>query len=345
MKNRCWCYSLNKRTMLVTMFATAIQLLARSSSVVARSSRSPAAFAIPAATFQRTNELLSSVMILTTQEKLTTTTHFQSSSSRLFSSISDQDDLLTETGYRRPVVQWYPGHIAKAEKQLAETLKAVDVVVEVRDARACKATAHPRVGEWCAGRPRIVVLTHSDMIPKPAETAWRRAYDTFGAERWDVAPINGQVMNQAQQARTIRFQFGDDNDNKKKSKISKIENTPNTGTTVTPVEQVLFVNARQGQGVHTLTRAIFKAGAHVQERRERRGLNPRALRVGIIGYPNVGKVRTMNALCNSESEFSMMLYFSDTIHNSPFFFLLFVLDSFHRSISIYIVTGFLSSQH
>ena len=197
-------------------------------------------------------------------------------------------------GYNRPAVQWYPGHIAKAERQLSETLKAVDVVVEVRDARACKATAHPRVGEWCAGRPRIVVLTHLDLVPKAASATWRKAYEMLGAERWDEAPINRQVANQAKQARELRSKFDNAGGKKKKknkysSADGKIETDNNN---VTPVEQVLFVNAKQGQGIHALHRAIFKAGAHVQERRERRGLNPRALRVGIIGYPNVGKVRT-----------------------------------------------------
>jgi hypothetical protein len=213
-------------------------------------------------------------------------------------------------GYNRPTVQWYPGHIAKAERQLSETLKAVDVVVEVRDARACKATAHPKVGEWCAGRPRIVVLTHLDTVPRAAASSWRKAYETLGAERWDDAPINRQVANQAQQARDIRSQFlvvDDPNikDNNKKQQQQQQQRRKNSSTTaksivstannkqvsnaVTPVEQVLFVNAKQGQGIHALHRAIFKAGAHVQERRERRGLNPRALRVGIIGYPNVGK--------------------------------------------------------
>ena len=40
-------------------------------------------------------------------------------------------------------MQWYPGHIAKAERQLKEQLKLVDVVLEVRDARIPMATAHP----------------------------------------------------------------------------------------------------------------------------------------------------------------------------------------------------------
>ncbi|KAL3914884.1 MAG: hypothetical protein SGARI_008313, partial [Bacillariaceae sp.] len=125
-------------------------------------------------------------------------------------------------------------------------------------------------------------------------------YDTLGAERWDDAPINTQVANQARQAQDIRNQYNIDeppsvrNRNKKPGNASAGSNRKQsaaTTTTITPVEEVLFVNAKQGQGIHALHRAIFKAGAHVQERRERRGLNPRALRVGIIGYPNVGKVR------------------------------------------------------
>lgn len=62
------------------------------------------------------------------------------------------------------------------------------------------------------------------------------------------------------------------------------------------MEQVLFVDAKQGQGIHALHRAIFKAGAHVQERRDRRGLKERPLRVGIIGYPNVGKSALINRI-------------------------------------------------
>jgi hypothetical protein len=260
--------------------------------------RTPAAaFLTPFSSTARTT-----IAKTTTSFSVTTTTKAALLPSlRLFSSNIDNEEEILESGYRRPTVQWYPGHIAKAERQLSETLKAVDVVVEVRDARACKATAHPRVGEWCAGSPRIVVLTHLDMIPKQAARAWRLAYENLGAERWDDAPINTQVANQAQQARDVRFQFQDPDSTAAAGKKSSNNNNSNNGqqndsttqrsSVVTPVEQVLFVNAKQGQGIHALHRAIFKAGTHVQERRERRGLKARPLRVGIIGYPNVGKVR------------------------------------------------------
>jgi hypothetical protein len=42
-------------------------------------------------------------------------------------------------------LQWYPGHIAKTEKELKGQLKLMDVVIEVRDARIPLATTHPKV--------------------------------------------------------------------------------------------------------------------------------------------------------------------------------------------------------
>ena len=43
------------------------------------------------------------------------------------------------------ICQWYPGHIAKAEKELKSQIKLMDVIIEVRDARAPMATTHPEV--------------------------------------------------------------------------------------------------------------------------------------------------------------------------------------------------------
>lgn len=45
--------------------------------------------------------------------------------------------------------QWYPGHIAKTEKELKTQLKLMDVVIEVRDARIPLSTSHPQVRDFC----------------------------------------------------------------------------------------------------------------------------------------------------------------------------------------------------
>eukprot|EP00978_Attheya_sp_CCMP212_P026944 scaffold89584_cov51-Attheya_sp.AAC.2 len=188
------------------------------------------------------------------------------------------------SGYKRPAVQWYPGHIAKAERMLSETLKSVDVVIEVRDARAPKATAHPQVAEWSAGRPRIVVLTKVDLVPKWSQISWQASFDKFGAGKWDRS-VNAQITNQALQALSERSKH-----------VPQKQSNKDDTTAVNQVEQVLFMDAKRGQGIHGIHRAIIKAGSHINERRMKRGLNERPLRVGIIGYPNVGKSALINKI-------------------------------------------------
>lgn len=77
-----------------------------------------------------------------------------------------------------PPIQWYPGHIAKAERDLLEQLKKVDVVLEVRDARIPLATQHPQVAQWIGGKERVLVMNRMDMIPAGVLQNWR---DWFGA--------------------------------------------------------------------------------------------------------------------------------------------------------------------
>ncbi len=71
-----------------------------------------------------------------------------------------------------PPIQWYPGHIAKAEKALKEQLKLVDVVLEVRDARIPLVTQHPLVSQWTGNKMRVLVLNRVDMIPPQVRQLW-----------------------------------------------------------------------------------------------------------------------------------------------------------------------------
>ncbi|KAL7516597.1 hypothetical protein ACHAWX_001594 [Stephanocyclus meneghinianus] len=197
------------------------------------------------------------------------------------SNFETSDPALLST-YQRPKVNWYPGHIAKAERQLSETLRSVDVVIEVRDARAPKATSHPKVGEWSAGRPRVVVLTRMDAVTGRSREGWMDAYRRWGADRWEGG-AGGTVRNRNEQFRRERRKYEGEKEEE--------ENVYGAA-----VEEVLFVDAKRGHGTHAISRAVYKAGRHVNERRRRRGLNDRPLRVGIIGFPNVGKSALINRL-------------------------------------------------
>ncbi len=83
---------------------------------------------------------------------------------------------------KTPSIQWYPGHIAKAEKALKEQLKLVDVVLEVRDTRIPLATHHPQVQEWIGSKARLLVLNRVDMILPQAQQAWMRWFRQQGEE-------------------------------------------------------------------------------------------------------------------------------------------------------------------
>lgn len=73
----------------------------------------------------------------------------------------------------QPTIQWYPGHIAKAERRLKDSLRLVDVVIEVRDCRIPIATAHPEVLNWVGNRPRVLAMNRADLVPDVARSAWR----------------------------------------------------------------------------------------------------------------------------------------------------------------------------
>jgi ribosome biogenesis GTPase A len=70
------------------------------------------------------------------------------------------------------LIQWYPGHISKAERQLKEQIKKVDVVLEVRDARIPLASHHPQVKEWIGEKPHILILNREDMITDSLREGW-----------------------------------------------------------------------------------------------------------------------------------------------------------------------------
>ena len=56
-------------------------------------------------------------------------------------------------------VQWYPGHMEKARRDMQESLKAVDLIVEIRDARVPDASRNPLLDTMGQGKGRLIVLS------------------------------------------------------------------------------------------------------------------------------------------------------------------------------------------
>ncbi|BAY93615.1 MULTISPECIES: ribosome biogenesis GTPase YlqF [unclassified Tolypothrix] len=106
--------------------------------------------------------------------------------------------------YKLNVIQWYPGHIAKAEKNLKEQLKRVDVVLEVRDARIPLATHHPQIEEWVGSKTRLLVLNRLDMISPQVRSLWADWFKRQGEVAFFTNAQQGQgvtaVLKAAQAA-------------------------------------------------------------------------------------------------------------------------------------------------
>ena len=78
-------------------------------------------------------------------------------------------------------IQWYPGHMHKARREMAEALSGVDALIEVRDARLPYSSANPVLAELGGDRPRLVVLTRADLADPDATRLWLEALASDGA--------------------------------------------------------------------------------------------------------------------------------------------------------------------
>ena len=99
-----------------------------------------------------------------------------------------------------PAIQWYPGHIAKAEQQLNQHLNKVDLVIEVRDARIPMATGHPHLQRWIKGKQHLLVINRRDMVSAQARQAWDEWFRSQGQTPWWCDAKAGTGVKQVQQA-------------------------------------------------------------------------------------------------------------------------------------------------
>jgi ribosome biogenesis GTPase A len=74
-------------------------------------------------------------------------------------------------------IQWYPGHMTKARKVIAESMPSVDVVIEVLDARMPAASANPVMTELRGAKPCLKVLSKSDLADPEITQKWLRHFE------------------------------------------------------------------------------------------------------------------------------------------------------------------------
>lgn len=69
-------------------------------------------------------------------------------------------------------IQWFPGHMTKAKRQMEENLKKVDFVIEIRDARIPDSSMNPMLDELIQNKPRLILLSKKDKADSAATKEW-----------------------------------------------------------------------------------------------------------------------------------------------------------------------------
>lgn len=77
-------------------------------------------------------------------------------------------------------IQWFPGHMAKAQKEIKQRLKLVDIIFEIIDARAPLASINPMIEKLGENRPIILILNKSDLADPVATKAFMAHFKTQG---------------------------------------------------------------------------------------------------------------------------------------------------------------------
>ena len=77
-------------------------------------------------------------------------------------------------------IQWYPGHMTKAKRAMQEDVKAVDLIIEIVDARAPMATRNPDIESLGQGKSRMIVMNKADLADEEASAAWARWFQSKG---------------------------------------------------------------------------------------------------------------------------------------------------------------------
>ncbi|MDR1605762.1 MAG: ribosome biogenesis GTPase YlqF [Streptococcaceae bacterium] len=87
------------------------------------------------------------------------------------------------------IIQWFPGHMSKARRQVQENLKHVDLVMELVDARLPLSSRNPMLDKIIGNKPRLVIINKKDLGDATETQRWVQYFDSQGIA---AVPINAK---------------------------------------------------------------------------------------------------------------------------------------------------------
>lgn len=95
-------------------------------------------------------------------------------------------------------VQWYPGHMTKAKRQMQEDIKLIDLIIELVDARVPLSSRNPDIDEIGKNKARLILLNKADLADEAQNEAWKAYFQEKGFYVVKVDSRNGAGMKVVQ---------------------------------------------------------------------------------------------------------------------------------------------------
>ena len=97
--------------------------------------------------------------------------------------------------YEKMNIQWFPGHMTKAQRMIEENLKMVDAVCELLDARIPRSSRNPDIDRLAGDKPRLVILNRTDLADPAITARWRRYFESKGLAILETDARTGKGVN------------------------------------------------------------------------------------------------------------------------------------------------------
>ena len=97
-------------------------------------------------------------------------------------------------------IQWFPGHMAKTKRLIAENLKNVDIVIEILDARIPMSSRNPVISKICENKPVIILMNKTSLADPEVTKYWANKYTTDNPVCIETDCITGKGIEKIPEA-------------------------------------------------------------------------------------------------------------------------------------------------
>lgn len=97
--------------------------------------------------------------------------------------------------YEKMNIQWFPGHMTKAQRMIEDSIKQVDAVCEILDARIPNSSRNPDIDRLAAGKPRLIILNRTDLADPSITAQWREFFEAQGIKILETDARSGKGVS------------------------------------------------------------------------------------------------------------------------------------------------------